>query len=79
MPAISVVCPTFNSARFVTRTLESAVNQTLTPGEIIISDDGSTDDTVKVVEAFFKQNGEVPHIIIRNAHRVRDWEHFLKS
>jgi teichuronic acid biosynthesis glycosyltransferase TuaG len=66
---ISVVCPTFNSAGFVTRTLESAVNQTLRPKEIIISDDGSTDDTLKVVEDFLNRCPGIPHISIPNPHR----------
>ena len=69
MAKISVVCPTFNSARFVTRTLESAVRQTRTAEEIIISDDGSTDDTIPVVEQFFSRRPGIPHILIHNAHK----------
>src|SRR5437870_2563169 len=69
MPAISVICPTFNSARFVTRTLESAVQQTRKPEEIIISDDGSTDDTVPVVEEFFSRYPDIRFTLIRNPHR----------
>jgi glycosyltransferase involved in cell wall biosynthesis len=69
MPAISVVCPTFNSAKFIARTLESAVNQTLAPREIIISDDGSTDDTVAVVEEFFSRYSQIQHILTHNSHR----------
>ena len=69
MPAISVICPTFNSARFVTRTLESAVQQTRKPEEIIISDDGSTDDTVPVVEEVFSRYPVIRFTLIRNPHR----------
>ena len=66
---ISVVCPTFNSAGFVIRSLESAIHQTRPAGEIIVSDDGSTDDSVSVVEKFLNQYPQIPHIILRNAHR----------
>ena len=43
---IDVVCPTFNSSQFIERTLASVLNQTRRPDTLIISDDGSTDDTL---------------------------------
>lgn len=49
-PSISVVCPTYNSAAYVAATIQSVLNQTVPPLEFIISDDGSVDDTVAVVE-----------------------------
>jgi glycosyltransferase involved in cell wall biosynthesis len=42
---VSVVIPTFNHSRYVTEAVESALNQTLRPLEVIVVDDGSTDDT----------------------------------
>src|SRR5258708_28215917 len=69
MPIISVVCPTFNSAGFGTRTLESVVNQTRKPDEIIISDDGSSDNTVSVVEDFFSRgHNDINWTILRGEH-----------
>jgi glycosyltransferase involved in cell wall biosynthesis len=70
MPTISVVCPTFNSAAFVTRTLESVVSQTRKPDEIIISDDGSADNTISVVEDFFSRgHNDMNWTILRGEHR----------
>ncbi|PYS15208.1 MAG: hypothetical protein DMG15_05580 [Acidobacteria bacterium] len=69
MPAISVVCPTFNSEPFVIRTLESVIRQTCPPEEIIVSDDGSTDGTVPVVEEFLNRHPRIRHTVIRNIHR----------
>ncbi len=42
---ISVVIPAYNAARFLPRCLKSVFEQTLKPAEVIVVDDGSTDDT----------------------------------
>ena len=42
---ISVVIPTFNRLSVLTRALDSAINQTIKPHEIIVIDDGSSDQT----------------------------------
>ena len=48
---ISVVVPCYNAARFIGACLESVANQTLPPCEVIVIDDGSTDDSADVVAA----------------------------
>jgi len=49
-PSVSVVMCTFNGERFVAEQLESILNQTVLPDEIIISDDGSSDSTLAVID-----------------------------
>ena len=51
-PRVSVVMPLYNHDRFVAKAIQSILDQTLQDFEIIITDDASTDDSLKVVESF---------------------------
>jgi len=66
---ISVVIPTFNSEKFIIQTLESVTNQTMLPGQLIVSDDGSSDNTVKIVKQFFKDVDNLDTLLIQNDHK----------
>jgi glycosyltransferase involved in cell wall biosynthesis len=50
--SVSVVIPVRNGERFLAEALESVREQTLSPCEVIVVDDGSTDRTVEVGQAF---------------------------
>ena len=50
-PLVSLTIGTFNHARYVETAVNSALAQTYSPLEIIISDDASTDETANVIEA----------------------------
>jgi glycosyltransferase involved in cell wall biosynthesis len=52
---VSVVIPTYNRAEYLRVALESAVSQTCLPAEIIVVDDGSTDNTQEVVRDYIDQ------------------------
>jgi glycosyltransferase involved in cell wall biosynthesis len=49
---ISVIIPTYNRERFVVEAIDSVLNQSYTDFEIIIIDDGSTDNTKDVLKAY---------------------------
>ncbi|HEX8228904.1 MAG TPA: glycosyltransferase family A protein [Chloroflexia bacterium] len=51
-PAVAVVIPTYNRAAMLRETLRSVMSQTIMPAEVVVVDDGSTDDTPEVVREF---------------------------
>jgi Glycosyl transferase family 2 len=52
LPTISVAMPAYQAERWIGETLESVLAQTSPPDEVIVVDDGSTDDTAVRAEAF---------------------------
>lgn len=51
-PEISVVIATYNGEKYLKQQLDSILTQTITPKEIIIVDDASTDGTVSILETY---------------------------
>jgi len=51
-PPVSIVVPCYNNERSVGTAIESAVNQTYPSVEVIVIDDGSTDDSLDVIRSF---------------------------
>ena len=49
---ISVAMCTYNGSKFIEQQLESILNQTVEPSEVVVCDDNSTDNTYSILEAF---------------------------
>lgn len=89
MPSFSIIIPTFNRGSVLQRAIQSVFDQDLTDWEVIIIDDGSTDNTYKLVfpfiekpnfRYFFQKNGGVSKARNFGASKaVTDWLIFLDS
>ena len=57
--SLSVIVPNFNHAELIPRALRAYLNQTPAAKEIIVIDDGSTDDSVQVIEEFARRHRSI--------------------
>lgn len=62
VPIVSVIMPTWNQARFVGKSIESVLGQTLRELELIIVNDGSTDGTRDVVAEYAKRDSRIIYL-----------------
>ena len=70
--SISVILATYNGERYLPEQLESIHAQTLAPGEVIITDDGSTDDTLAIAAQFRETVRGSIRVSIVNHRSTRD-------
>lgn len=54
---VSVCMGTYNGETYIEQQLNTILQQTKAPEEVILSDDGSTDNTVSIIERFIRKNG----------------------
>ena len=52
MPRISVIIPVYNKEKYIAKTLQSVLSQTFTDFELIVIDDGSTDNSAQIIKSF---------------------------
>lgn len=56
---VSIITPTFNSAKFIAQTIQSVQNQTYQNWELILVDDCSSDNTVALIKAFLETDNRI--------------------
>ena len=59
LPLISIITPSYNSAKFIAETIESVLAQTYTNWELLITDDCSTDNTVEIINKYVNQDSRI--------------------
>lgn len=59
MPLISVIVPVYNNSKYLTQCIDSMINQTLTDFELILVDDGSTDNSGEICDEYCKKDSRV--------------------
>ncbi len=68
MSKVSVIVPVYNTEKYLRQCLDSILNQTLKEIEVICVDDGSTDGSVGVIEAYAARDSRVRLIKQQNAY-----------
>lgn len=61
---VSVIMPSYNAERFIKGSIESVLEQTYIDWELIIVDDRSTDNTVKIIDTYMQQDKRIKYIVL---------------
>ena len=65
-PLVSIITPSYNSARFISETIYSVVSQSFINWEMIIVDDSSKDNTVEIIARYTEKEERVKLIKLDN-------------
>lgn len=61
-PAVSVVLPTYNAEAHIAETISSVIEQVYSDWELWVIDDGSTDNTIKIIQTFCARDARINFI-----------------
>lgn len=54
-PKISIIIPVYNTEKYVGRCLDSVIDQTFRDIEVLVIDDGSTDDSPNIIKSYVQK------------------------
>jgi glycosyltransferase involved in cell wall biosynthesis len=66
-PLVSVIMPAYNAGHFIAESIKSVLFQSISNWELVIVNDGSNDNTVKIVESFIKEDSRIKLLHQSNA------------
>lgn len=67
MPKVSVVIPIYNSMKYIPSLMEDLYEQTYTDAEYILVNDGSTDDSLRIIKDFISKNPDSRYRVVTQA------------
>lgn len=56
---VSIITASFNSEKYISKTIESVINQSYKNWELLITDDYSTDHTIEIIESYSKKDSRI--------------------
>lgn len=76
---VSICIPIYNGEKYLKECLITVINQTYTALEILIVDDGSTDESLKIVNEFMKSEPRIRLVVNpKNLGLVKNWQNCIK-
>jgi glycosyltransferase involved in cell wall biosynthesis len=64
---VSIITPCYNSGRFIEETIKSVQNQTYSNWEMLITDDGSSDNSIEIIEKLQAKDSRIKIFKIQNS------------
>ncbi len=65
-PFVSIILPTFNRANLIERSIKSVINQTYKNWELLIVDDGSSDNTFQIIKPYISKFDNIRYLYHNN-------------
>jgi glycosyltransferase involved in cell wall biosynthesis len=66
-PKVSVILPVYNQEKFIEEAIKSVLSQTFTDFELLITDDGSTDNSSQIIKKFADEDKRIIPFFLNNA------------
>lgn len=75
---VAIVMSTYNGAKYIKEQIDSILNQTYKNIELVIRDDGSSDDTVKIIESYQKKHANIKLVTGKNLGFIKSFFELLR-
>lgn len=75
----SIILPTYNRAHLISNSIKSVLNQSFDDWELIIVDDGSTDNTKELISSFIKKDSRIKYFVQENSERSKARNNGIKN
>jgi len=62
MPKVSIILPTYNGSKWISNAIESVICQSFDDWELLVIDDGSSDDTEVIIKAFLQKDSRIVYV-----------------